>query len=94
MPRWLISCRDYAELVSNGMDQPLDVWERLALRLHGWICPPCARVKAQLEALRAACRWKPLEPVLEGDCRLPDESRQRILAALAEIVKTNPPRQP
>ena len=55
----MMSCREIVQLASEGLDHPLSLRQRIALRLHVSMCSACARYRRQLRALdrifRAAC---------------------------------------
>lgn len=89
MPRWMISCKDYSELVSECMDRPLSLWERISIKLHQMICPPCQVVDKQLNTIREACRWAPPEDkeIETGPQILPDEAKEKIRSALKNLSK-------
>ena len=89
MARWMINCKEYAELVSGCMDRPLTFWERLSIRLHGLLCPPCNLVRQQFETIRRACRYADADNAdLAGDsiC-LTEEARARIKAVLNKAAR-------
>ena len=48
------TCREAHQLVSEGMDRPLTVTERVRLRLHLVVCDACTRFDAQMLMLREA----------------------------------------
>lgn len=77
----MISCRKATELASRALDAPLSRRERLALRLHLWVCQRCRRYRRQLLLLRQAVRQGRLEDWLPP-ARLSPEARRRILKRL------------
>lgn len=52
----MLSCKQATELMSQEQDRRLGLAERLALRLHLWICAGCANYRRQMAVLRVACR--------------------------------------
>lgn len=50
----LLSCKDTARLLSQGLDRDLAFGERLALRVHLVICDGCRNVNRQFKFLRQA----------------------------------------
>ncbi|HEX6266657.1 MAG TPA: zf-HC2 domain-containing protein [Burkholderiales bacterium] len=50
----MLSCKEAAQLVSQGLDRRLGFFERVALRLHLVICGGCANFSKQVEILRKA----------------------------------------
>jgi predicted anti-sigma-YlaC factor YlaD len=59
---WMYSCRRVAELVSQRLDGPLDVADRLLLQVHLAMCGNCRNVERQLVEINAIA-----ERVLSGD---------------------------
>jgi len=60
----MLSCRETSELVSRGLDERLDVMQRLGVRLHLAMCSACRAFARQARFLHAACRAYALR--LEG----------------------------
>jgi predicted anti-sigma-YlaC factor YlaD len=52
----MLSCKDAARLVSQGLDRRLGFGERVALRVHLAICNGCRNFKKQTAFLRRATR--------------------------------------
>lgn len=52
----MLNCRQATELMSQEQDRPLNLAERLGLRLHVLICTGCSNYRRQMGVLRAACR--------------------------------------
>ena len=52
----MLSCRQATELMSQEQDRLLTLAERIALRLHVWICAGCTNYRRQMTVLRVACR--------------------------------------
>lgn len=52
----MLSCKQATELMSQELDRPLSLIERLGLRLHVLICTGCHNYRRQMGILREACR--------------------------------------
>lgn len=50
----MIKCREASRLMSRAMDEPLPLWQRLALALHLAICDACRNAERQMRLLRLA----------------------------------------
>lgn len=61
----LYSCRKVSELLSQAMDEPLDLTDRIRLQVHLAMCSSCRNVEQQMDALRG----------LGADLGLPPEVR-------------------
>lgn len=48
----MLSCKQATRLCSEALDRPLDVRERLSLRMHLMMCSGCANYRAQMALLR------------------------------------------
>lgn len=90
MTRWMLNCKDYAQLVSEGLDRPLLWRDRVSMTMHRLMCPPCNLIKKQIDSLRKACRFVPSENPDEIDktCVLSDDARLRIKKVLRELPKS------
>ena len=52
----MLSCKQAAQLASQGLDRKLGPWERLTLRLHLAICNGCSNFSRQAAFLRKAMK--------------------------------------
>ena len=52
----MLTCKEATELMSQEQDRRLTASERVALRLHVWICAGCNNYRRQMDVLRAACQ--------------------------------------
>ena len=52
----MLSCKEAARLVSQGLDRKLGFGERVMLRVHLAICGGCTNFKDQVAFLRRAVR--------------------------------------
>ena len=93
MARWMINCQEHSRLTSESMDRSLSFWDRLSVRIHRWICPPCKQLRQQFEAIRKACRLyatdsegRPSEQKGEGIV-LPDNVHHKMKSVLREHLK-------
>jgi hypothetical protein len=50
----MLSCKEAARLVSQGLDRKLGFGERVTLRVHLAICDGCTNFKRQVAFLREA----------------------------------------
>jgi hypothetical protein len=50
----MLTCKEAARLVSQGLDRRLGLAERLALRLHLLVCDGCTNFARQVAFLRRA----------------------------------------
>ena len=49
-----LTCHEASRLLSQGMDAPLPLGQRLRLRLHLLVCDACSNFSRQLRLLRRA----------------------------------------
>jgi hypothetical protein len=92
MAIWMINCKEFSRLTSESMDHPLTIGERLKIKVHQWICPPCNRLRQQFAAMRKACRMVPAESdenqgLKNGSAALPEDACRKIKSALREHLK-------
>lgn len=53
----MLTCKEVAKLISDGLDHRLTWRQRLGLRLHVMMCKACATYKKQLEAIERAIEY-------------------------------------
>lgn len=92
MAGWMLNCKQYAELTSQSMDRRLSWWDRLTMKLHQVLCPPCKHIQKQFATLRNACRLSAVDDATGDGQRLPDEACERIKSVLrkASVDKKSP----
>ena len=56
MKHWMFRCHEVSRKVSQSMDTPLPLHQRLAIRFHLMMCRYCARFRRQLFELRKLSR--------------------------------------
>lgn len=82
MGHWMINCREHTQMVSESMDRRLSFWSRASVKMHELLCPACNQLRAQLEAIRNACR-------MVGDGMTPEERKKCCLSkAAVEQIKS------
>lgn len=52
----MLTCKEATRLCSEGMDRPLELRERLTLKMHLLMCAGCSNYNAQMARLRAMTR--------------------------------------
>ena len=50
----MLTCKQASQLISQSLDHPLSLSNRIQLRLHLLICDACSRFRKQLEQLSVA----------------------------------------
>jgi len=78
------TCKEVAARLSLGLDEPLPLGERIALRAHMMMCRHCTRYYAQIRALRQLARglrrFEQEQPSPRAE--LSPEARERIARAV------------
>lgn len=75
----MLSCREVTERASDYLDRALPLWQRLAVRLHLFMCQHCRRYLRQLRAVVTALGRMPELEVSE------EMVRRQVEALLAQI---------
>lgn len=90
MARWMLNCKEFSQLVSEGFDRPLSMWDRASIAMHRLMCPPCKVIKKQIDMLRKSCRYIPSDDPDATDitCDLPDDARKRIKKVISETPRS------
>jgi hypothetical protein len=77
--RTLPACQQTVETISQSMERPLTLGERLKLRVHFWICVWCQWYMEHLHLIRDASRAQAGEaPERMSTATLSNEARERI----------------
>ena len=77
--RRLPTCQQTVEKISQSMERPLTLRERINLKLHLWICAWCQWYMEHLQLIRDAARARADKaPDLQTGATLSDEARERI----------------
>ena len=83
--RRLPPCQNTVETISQSMERPLSLKERILLKLHLWICAWCQWYLEHLQLIRESARAKADEtPHLATGTTLSDEARKRIRRNLTD----------
>ena len=84
--RRLPTCRQLVPVMSQSLERPLSLRERVAMKIHLWVCIWCVRYLEQLnfmrEALRARGQQLPGEDAGPEGVSLTAEARERLKSAL------------
>lgn len=84
--RRLPTCRQTVSVVSQSLERPLSLRERLKTKLHLWVCIWCVRYLEQLQLMRDTLRARGSKvPDTEApDASLSAEARERMKRALSQ----------
>ena len=86
LARRLPTCREIAPVISQSLDRPLSLRERVTLRLHLFTCSYCVEYLRQLRFLGEAFRACDMDDEsAEGGPALSADSRQRMKDALKQV---------
>ena len=85
--KWMLSCHQATQLISESLDRKLPWPRRLALRLHLAMCAHCARAARQLHLLQKLFRAGKTN---EDDLDLPALSAEK-KRELKQLLKENDP---
>jgi hypothetical protein len=83
--RRLPACKQTVEILSQSMERPLTVRERVLLKLHVWVCMWCQWYVEHLHIMRDTLRVQENENdgvEVSTTTRLSDEARERIRRSL------------
>jgi hypothetical protein len=83
--RRLPACKQTVEIISQSMERPLTLRERVLLKLHLWVCMWCLWYMEHLQLMRDALRVQETENDdrdVSTTTRLSDEARERIRRSL------------
>ena len=92
--RWLLRrlppCKHIVAVISQSLERPLSLRERVLRRLHLWVCIWCVWYQEQLQIMRKTLRTAPKtsEINLPGP-GLSNEARERIKRNLTKMTDYN-----
>jgi len=78
----MLTCKEASKLVSQSLDRPLTLSDRIKLQFHLFICDACKRFNAQIFQLRAALNSLVKYAESDTTVTLPLEARVRITKTL------------
>jgi len=83
-----LDCEEASLLLSKSFDERLSRSERIAMRLHFWICTACRRIERQLKYLQRTIQHARKLPSLTfpHNEKLSEEARERIKARMRELM--------
>ncbi|SRR5579884_456699 len=90
MSSWLInflarntpSCKEVVQLLSNSMEEPLPLRQRIAVRFHFLICKWCLRYQKQIHFIRNILGGNPEKVGQNAPGALSAETKERLKQAL------------
>lgn len=85
--RRLPTCRQTVTVISQSLERPLSLRERVTTKLHLWVCIWCVRYLEQLQLMRdtlRACGSKLPEDEEASTASLSAEARERMKRVLSQ----------
>jgi predicted anti-sigma-YlaC factor YlaD len=84
----MLTCKETARLVSEGLDRKLSLWQRMNLRLHLMMCGACSAYRRQVETLNRIVRRRFDESAVDVPTTdapaCPEQTKRRITESLRE----------
>jgi len=84
----MLTCKQTARLVSDGLDRKLSLWQRMNLRLHLMMCGACSAYRRQVETLNRVVRRRfdetPVDTAATHTPACPEQTKRRITEWLRE----------
>jgi hypothetical protein len=79
----MLTCKQASQLISQSLDHPLSLSNRIKLRFHLLLCDACSRFRKQLEQLSIALQR--LRKITENDntITLSTQAKVRIIDSVA-----------
>lgn len=78
----MIKCSDLAQLTSEGNERTLAWHERILMRIHLLLCPPCVRFRRHMEFLGRVVKFPSADAAGAPGARLDAAARDRIRRGL------------
>jgi len=78
----MLNCKQTSALVSQSLDRQLTWRERIAVRIHLWICVYCRRFAQQLNLIRRMMQAWQQQATDQSELALSQAARERITQQL------------
>jgi hypothetical protein len=85
----MLDCKQASQLISQSLDSPLTLRERIALQLHLIICKYCKKFSQHLQSMRLAI--KKMTTSIENDDKIeiPAAAKNRITSLINAGLPSN-----
>jgi len=87
----MLTCKETARLVSEGLDRKLPLWKRMNLRLHLMMCGACSAYRRQVETLNRIVRWRFGESAADATATdapaCPEQAKRRIETVMRDYMR-------
>ncbi len=86
----MLTCKQTARLISEGLDRKLPLWQRMSLRLHLMMCGACVAYRRQVQTLNQIVRRRFAASAVDATATdapaCPEQTKRRIKTSLREYV--------
>ena len=81
----MLDCKQTSQLISQSLDRSLTFRERIALRLHLFICKYCKQFSQHLQTIRVALKQMTSSIESNDGIAMPSAAKSRILQSIESI---------
>ena len=85
MMMWGLNCEKTAQLLSESLDRELPWFQRMLLKMHFLTCELCRESAQQIQNLHQICRHLTHPSEEEESLRLPQATKDQIIALKSEL---------
>jgi hypothetical protein len=78
----MFNCKQASELVSQSLDRPLTITERMSVRIHLLICKACARFGRQLAIMQVTIKKFIADTEQNAELNLSPDAKERMAVAI------------
>jgi hypothetical protein len=78
----MLSCKEASQIISQSLDRPLTMRERLAVKLHLLICKYCKQFSQQLQTIRNALKIASTKIENDDTIKMPSETKKRLMQSI------------
>ncbi|MDO9206359.1 zf-HC2 domain-containing protein [Methylotenera sp.] len=86
--KWMLSCKQASQIISQSLDSPLSGSDRMKLRFHLFLCGACTRFSRQLRLLSSAVIRIKHNIENDSSVQLPLESKARIFQKISSAIES------
>ena len=87
--KFMLTCKQASQLISQSLDRPLSLTDRIKLRFHLFICDACTAFKKQLDQLRAAILRLRSTTEDDNSIQLPLDAKARIANRVSANIESS-----
>lgn len=87
--KFMLTCKQASQIISQSLDRPLSILDRMKLKFHLLICQACYRFNQQLQLLSRVVKRLRDDTENDAQIQLSSEAKARIAKHISSTVAPN-----